>query len=92
MDVSAQEKTSTRVSSNAIIIKILLLKRKCSHLGNSYLVLCRNLVEQECRTVPGPVEVEVQVEAQGASSLEVDVAHQELLPKPDQWMTTEVLY
>lgn len=42
--------------------------------------------------MPGPVEVGVQVGAQEASSLEVNVAHLALLPKPVQRMLTEVLY
>lgn len=57
-----------------------------------YPCLSHNLVEQECRTAPGPVEAGVQVGALGASSLEVNVAHLALLPKPVQTMTTEVLY
>lgn len=57
-----------------------------------YLSLCRNFVEQECHRVPGPVEVGVQVGDQGASSLEVNVAHLAPIPKQAQRMTTEVLY
>lgn len=57
-----------------------------------YLYLCNKLVEKECHIVPGPVEVGVQVGAQEASSLEVNVAHLALLPKPVQRMLTEVLY
>lgn len=57
-----------------------------------YLGLCHNFAEQECHTVPGPVEVGVQVGDQGASSLEVNVARLALLPKPVQRMTTEALY
>lgn len=55
-------------------------------LNREWKALClrRKLVEQECRTVQGPVEVEALVGAQGASSLEVNVARLGLLPKPVQ--------
>lgn len=48
-------------------------------LAVSHLHLYRNRVEQ-VHTVPGPEEVGGQVEAQGASSLEVSVGHLALLP------------
>lgn len=42
--------------------------------------------------MPGPVEVEVQVGDQEASSPEEDVGQRALMPTLIQWMTTEVLY
>lgn len=57
-----------------------------------YPCLCRKLAGTECRTVPGPVEVEAQVGDQEASSLEEDVGQRALMPTVMQRMTTEVLY